>query len=52
MLPAPPRPYSIMRRLLDMRVSEGSEDVDVVRLVEAEPALLLQQDAQVGILWW
>lgn len=37
-----------MRRLLDMRVSEGAEGLDVVRLVEAQPALLLQQDVQVS----
>lgn len=37
-----------MRRLLDMRVSEGVEGVDVVRLVEGQPSLLLQQGVQVG----
>ncbi len=39
---------SIMRRLLDMRVSEGAEGVDVGKLCEAQPALLLQQGVQVG----
>ncbi|GAB4821396.1 hypothetical protein N2152v2_008442 [Parachlorella kessleri] len=39
---------SIMRRLLDMRVSEGAEGVDVGKLCEAQPALLLQQGVQVS----
>lgn len=37
--PAPHR--SIMQRLFDMKLADGSEGLDVVALVEQQPALLL-----------
>jgi hypothetical protein len=33
-----------MQRLFDMKLAEGSEGLDVVGLVEQQPALLLQPD--------
>ncbi len=37
-----------MQRLFDMKVAEGSEGVDVVALVEQQPALLLAAGAGVS----
>ena len=51
-LPAPAHtcacPRSITQRLFDMKVAEGSEGLDVVGLVEQQPALLLQAGARVS----
>ncbi|KAI3424841.1 hypothetical protein D9Q98_008227 [Chlorella vulgaris] len=39
---------SIMQRLLDMKVADGSEGLDLLQLLEQQPALLLQQSADVS----
>ncbi|KAI7842130.1 hypothetical protein COHA_004322 [Chlorella ohadii] len=39
---------SIAQRLFDMRVAQGSEGLDIIALVEQQPALLLQADTPVS----
>ncbi|KAL4437291.1 hypothetical protein ABPG75_004430 [Micractinium tetrahymenae] len=39
---------SIMQRLFDMKLAEGSEGIDVIRLVEEQPALLLAAGPEGG----
>ena len=39
---------SITQRLFDMRVAAGSDGLDIIALVEQQPALLLQADAAVS----
>ncbi|EFN53095.1 hypothetical protein CHLNCDRAFT_137419 [Chlorella variabilis] len=39
---------SIMQRMFDMKVAEGSEGLDVLQLVAQQPALLLQEGAGVS----
>ncbi|PRW45545.1 DEAD DEAH box helicase [Chlorella sorokiniana] len=39
---------SIAQRLFDMRVAEGSDGLDIIALVEQQPALLLQADTAVS----
>ena len=44
----PPPACSIAQRLFDMRVAQGSEGLDIIALVEQQPALLLQADTPVS----
>ena len=46
--PTSPSARSIMQRLFDMKLAEGSEGLAVVGLVEQQPALLLQPDGASG----
>ncbi|KAL4439467.1 hypothetical protein ABPG77_008796 [Micractinium sp. CCAP 211/92] len=39
---------SIMQRLFDMKLAEGAEGIDVIRLVEQQPALLLAAGPEGG----
>lgn len=46
--PNPRHFCSIAQRLFDMRVAAGSDGLDIIALVEQQPALLLQADAAVS----